>query len=187
MKVLYKDRERGSMEKYFPMFYDITGWNVCFFGAGNVAERRIKTLLLYSCRIFVISERVTEEIEKFSKEGKVIWVKRALRKGGEVEITESWKNLKERYSDYFEKEKEFSMVFACTNDRKINEGIYEYCKKRKIPVNTADCREECDFYFPGLLEWEEIVIGVTGNGKNHKKVKMVMDKLRMMFLREDEK
>jgi precorrin-2 dehydrogenase/sirohydrochlorin ferrochelatase len=170
------------------MFYDITDWNICFFGAGKVAERRIKTLLRYSCHIFVISENVTEKIEKFSKEGKLIWVQECLGKEEELEITirKLLENLKKTYVDFFTKNNEFSMVFACTNERKINEKIYEYCKKRKIQVNTADCREESDFYFPGLLEWEDIIIGVTGNGTNHQKVKMVMDKLRLMFLQKKE-
>jgi siroheme synthase (precorrin-2 oxidase/ferrochelatase) len=116
------------------------------------------------------------------KEKKVIWVQKNIREEtAEQQITQIWKILKETYPNCFQKEKRFSMVFACTNRRNINRKIYEYCKQRNIQVNTADRRQESDFYFPGLLEYEDVIIGVTGNGKNHKKVKTVMDKLREVF------
>ena len=76
------------------------------------------------------------------------------------------------------------MIFACTDNRNVNRQIYEYCRKKKIPVNTADCKGECDFYFPGILCKEEIVIGVTGNGADHAKVKNIMDQLREVFYGE---
>ena len=102
---------------------------------------------------------------------------------GKQQIMETWQNIKRKkqYQKYFLKEKDFQMVFACTNQREINQMIYEYCKLQGIRVNIADCRQQSDFYFPGLLKSEDFVIGVTGNGKNHKKVKQVMDKLRKLF------
>ncbi len=169
---------------YFPLFYDITDWNICFFGAGAVAERRIKTLLKYPCKIYIISEKATKVIEEMAQKGTLIWIKEEIKMDkGKQQIMETWQNIKRKkqYQKYFLKEKDFQMVFACTNQREINQMIYEYCKLQGIRVNIADCRQQSDFYFPGLLKSEDFVIGVTGNGKNHKKVKQVMDKLRKLF------
>lgn len=167
---------------YFPFFYDITGWNICFFGAGKIAERRIKTLLGYSCKIYIISREATSIIQEMAEKGMVIWIQKEL---GEVEqgqeIIEIWRELKEKHKNCFLKEENFRVVFACTNNRKINQNIYKYCKNQGIQVNIADCRKQSDFYFPGLLKWKELVIGVVGNGMDHKKVKQVMDKLRELF------
>lgn len=167
---------------YFPLFYDITGWNLCFFGAGKIAERRIKILLEYSCRIYIISKEATKAIQSMAEKGAVVWVREEVKKEeGKQQIEKIWEELEGRYQEYFFKEKGFQIVFACTNDRTINQIIYEYCKRRGIEVNVADCKKQSDFYFPGLLRWEELVIGVVGNGNNHKKVKQVMDKLRKLF------
>lgn len=167
---------------YFPVFYNITGWNICFFGAGTVAERRIKTLLKYSCHIFIISKEASEEIRKMEKKGKVVWIAEEIKEEyGKIQIEELLKKIAEQYSQCFSDRKEFSMIFACTNQRSINQEVYEYCRQKAIPVNTADCKEQSDFYFPGLLQWEDVVIGVTGSGKDHKKVKTVMNKLRGIF------
>lgn len=166
---------------YFPMFYNITDWNICFVGAGKVAERRIKGLLSYPCHIFIISKEISEYIRKQQEIGNIIWFKEEIGGDGGQTIENVFQKIKKIYADYFLERKEFSVVFSCTNQRNVNQEIYYYCKRKNIPVNTADCKEQSDFYFPGLLEWENIVIGVTGNGEDHKKVKAVMDKLRTMF------
>lgn len=173
---------------YFPFFYDITGWNICFFGAGKVAEQRIKTLLTYPCKIYIISKKATKAIKEMAQKGMVIWVQEEIKEiGGKQQISELWKTLREKYQNYFSKETNFQIVFACTDKREINQVVYEYCKEQKIEVNIADCRKQSDFYFPGLLKQEDLVIGVTGNGENHKKVKHSMEMLRKLFMKEEEK
>lgn len=170
---------------YFPLFYDITDWNICFFGAGAVAERRIKTLLKYPCRIYIISEKATKHIMEMVHKGMIIWIQENIKETeGKQQIIRIWKEIKEEKQykyQIFSKEKMFQIVFACTDKRDINQIIYEYCREQKIDVNVADCREQSDFHFPGLIKKEDFVIAVTGNGKNHKKVKYIMDKLRGLF------
>ena len=170
------------MSSYFPVFYNITGWNLCFIGGGNIAERRIKTLCKYPCHIYVISETVTDPIKEKIAQGRIIWMKEKIKiKGGEKQLKDILKKIKKQYKRNFQDNAKISMIFSCTNNRKINRQIYEYCRKKKIPVNTADCKEECDFYFPGVLWQEDLVIAVTGNGNNHSRVKAVMDQLREVF------
>ena len=45
------------------------------------------------------------------------------------------------------------------------------CQKAHIPVNTADDRELCDFYFPSVVLTEDIVIGLNSIDHDPKKVK----------------
>jgi siroheme synthase (precorrin-2 oxidase/ferrochelatase) len=49
--------------------------------------------------------------------------------------------------------------------------VYEECQKAHIPVNTADDRELCDFYFPSVVLTEDIVIGLNSIDHDPKKVK----------------
>ena len=50
----------------------------------------------------------------------------------------------------------------------INERVVADCRKRGIPVNDASRKENCDFYFPGIVKEGETVIGVTAGGKDHR-------------------
>ena len=63
-----------------------------------------------------------------------------------------------------------------SDDTKVNEDIYSACKCLRIPVNTASNQQKCDFHFPGILEYEGVVLGFNGSGKDHKKVKEVREK-----------
>ena len=65
------------------------------------------------------------------------------------------------------------MVFAVTNDRKLNDEIYRVCKEEGIYVNIADDKSKCDFYFPGVYMKDEVVIGITASGLDHSKAKKV--------------
>ena len=63
------------------------------------------------------------------------------------------------------------LVIAASNCREVNRRVYEECQKAHIPVNTADDRELCDFYFPSVVLTEDIVIGLNSIDHDPKKVK----------------
>ena len=65
------------------------------------------------------------------------------------------------------------MVIAATNDWKLNDEIYRVCKEEGIYVNVADDKSKCDFYFPGVYMKDEVVVGITASGLNHKKARRV--------------
>ncbi|MSS63341.1 precorrin-2 dehydrogenase/sirohydrochlorin ferrochelatase family protein [Velocimicrobium porci] len=135
---------------YFPMFIDMTGKKVLVIGGGTIATRRIRTLLEFKCDITVISLGLTAELKELSDQSKIRWKKR-------------------EYS-YGEIESEF-LVIGATDNREVNHLVYLEAKKKGCLVNIIDCKEECDFYFPAVIIRDDIVIGVTASGTNHKAVK----------------
>ena len=46
--------------------------------------------------------------------------------------------------------------------------------------------QKCDFYFPGIVQRDEIVIGVSASGRDHKKARKMREDIAA-FLREEEK
>lgn len=135
----------------------------------------------YPCHIFVIAQKASKEIQKMAAAGTVMWVRRKIDENNLSEIIQTLKN---DYQEYFLEQKDFHMMLACTDNREANQTIYEYCREKKILVNIADSRQQSDFHFPGVIKKEDIVIGVTGNGENHAKVKKMMDRLRDIFFVE---
>lgn len=73
------------------------------------------------------------------------------------------------------------MVFAATDDPALNHRITELCREESIPVNNASCKEDCDFFFPAILQADGLTIGVSSGGDDHKKVAEICAKLRRIF------
>lgn len=146
-----------SRKPYFPMFVDISEKQIFVVGAGTIAKRRIRSLSQFTDHLVVIAPEVNPEMNEMEKKGQIT----ILRK-------------KYESSDIYEAD----MVIAAANDHRTNEDIYRVCKERGILVNVCSDKTKCDFYFPGLVRKEDVVIGVTANGTNHKKVKDIIEKIR---------
>ena len=82
------------------------------------------------------------------------------------------------------KKSDFSMaymVLAVTNNRELNEEIYHACKEEGIYVNVASDKDLCDFYFPGICLKDDVVVGITASGMNHKKARAVREKVQALL------
>ena len=137
---------------YFPMFVDLSDKKIVVVGGGNIATRRVKTLLSFTRNITVVAPQMTAELLELGKTGKIEALLRPVKR-----------------QDF-----EFAyMVIAATNDWKVNEQVDRVCKEEGIYVNVADDKEKCDFYFPGVYMENELVVGITASGMDHKKARRV--------------
>ncbi len=148
---------------YFPAFINLSDKKLVVIGAGRIASRRIRTLLQFTGSLTVIAPSVHPQIERLAQEGSV----RLLCREYEAADLDG-----------------ADMVFAATDDTKVNRRIWEICRKRKIPVNVCDDREKCDFYFPGIARGKGVVIGVSASGQDHAQAKRVTERIRDI-LKED--
>lgn len=133
---------------YFPLFINLEGRHVLVVGGGRIAARRVNTLLDFGCLITVVSPELVSELAALAEDGRILW-----------------KNA--RYNpDLLDPESAFFVLAAA--DSRINGEVVRDCRERKISVNDASAKENCDFYFPGIAKENETVIGVTAGGGDHK-------------------
>lgn len=155
---------------YFPMFIDIEGKHILVVGAGKIALRRVQTLLQFRARIKVIAKEIPKEQKEafhlLVSEGKIVLEEKAFE---ESDLTEA-----------------FFLVLAATNVKKLNHEICMLCRKRKILANTATDRTDCDFYFPAVAVQEELIVGITGDGSDHRKVAETVARIRKVLEMEHE-
>ncbi|MGN0405105.1 MAG: bifunctional precorrin-2 dehydrogenase/sirohydrochlorin ferrochelatase [Bariatricus sp.] len=143
-------------KSYFPMFVDLSEKKIVVIGAGVIAARRIRTLLAFAENIHVIAPEICEEILRLKEEQKVHCCRKRFEEQDLVEA---------------------DIVFAATNDHRLNGQIVRYCNVHGIPVNTCDQKELCDFYFPSIVLKDEIVIGIGSGGTDPGKVKSVRERI----------
>lgn len=151
------ESDKESFAEWFPMFVNINDRNVAVVGAGKIASRRIKTLLQFSCNLRIVAKEISEEIRQMVQEYNIISEKDGLNRS--IELLEKEFEIEDIIGA--------NIVLAATNNREINQRIGQQCKERGVLVNVADAKDECDFYFPGVVMQGDLVIGITAQGKSH--------------------
>ena len=144
---------------YFPMFIDLTDRKIFVAGGGRIARRRIEALVKFGADIHVAAPRVCPEIALLAEEGKIKILLREYRP-----------------SDLDGME----FAIAATDDREVNRAVYAECRKRGIPVNVADDKTLCDFYFPALVLTDDVVIGIGSGGESPGRVKEVRQRIEKL-------
>ena len=144
-------------KRFFPMFVDLSDKKIVVVGGGNIATRRIKTLLQFTRNITAVAPKTTMELHELGKAGFVNLINRPVKRS---DFTMAF------------------MVIAATNDWKLNDEIYRVCKEEGIYVNVADDKSKCDFYFPGIYMEEGLVVGITASGLDHKKARRIREEIQ---------
>jgi siroheme synthase-like protein len=146
-----------TKKPYFPMFIDLTEKKVVVAGAGTIAKRRIRSLLNFTNHLTVIAPEVNKELKSLEADGLLTILKRKCE-------------MEDFYSA--------DLVIAATNDAQINNAIYDTCRKQGILVNVCSDKQKCDFYFPGIAMKDQVVVGITASGKDHKRAKALVEQIR---------
>lgn len=144
-------------KRYFPMFVDLSDKHVVVVGGGNVAARRVKTLLQFTRNVTVVAPKMNPDLLDMGKAGQIEMKIRPVKR---TDFASAY------------------MVVAATNDWKLNDEIYRVCKEEGIYVNVSSDREKCDFYFPGVFMQDEVVVGITASGLDHKKARRVREEIQ---------
>ena len=145
---------------------------IIVIGGGSEAEKRIKLLLNEKCEIIVISDSVNETISKLVKTKQVKLKKQKIE------------NMK------FISELKPSLIITTTNDKKINQKIINYSKKKKIIAYSSDNPEDSDFSNAAIIDFEKMIqIAIFTGGQSpvmSKKIKSKAENvLKKVISKED--
>ena len=152
---------------YFPFFCNIKNKRILVVGGGIIAQRRIQTLLRFGCQITMIAPECTDTLRQHAEQKRIAAYFRTYQAGDC---------------------NSFEIVLAATNDHTVNEAIVMECKTHHIPVNACHCKELCDFYFPAVVQQDNVVIGVTSSGVYHKQAGRIakrIDHIKTQLLEEE--
>lgn len=155
----------------FPIFIDLKDKSVTIIGSGNIARRRIKSLLRYGARVRVVSPNAGSNLEMagildFESEQNPMY-------NGSVEVI----NRKYEQGDL----ENSVLVVSATDDREVNHKVYLEAKSRGIFVSVADKKEECTYYFPATWQGDGLSVGIVSDGADHSYVKKSSDIIRRML------
>jgi len=127
----------------YPIFLNLESKRAVVIGGGSIAARKILGLLDAKARIVVVAEKIDDVLESRCRHSNVEFVEAKYSKDHLVGAT---------------------IVFAATNNRKVNEQIYKDCQELELPCNSIDAPEFCDFFVPAIVKRGDLQIAVCTEG-----------------------
>lgn len=125
-------------------------------GGGPIAARKVRTLVESKFETVVIAPDIADEIR------------------GRPWVTVQQRPFEDADLEYFAP---VAVVFACTNDRDLNQRIGQMCHRSRIPVVVADAAEESTFFTPAVLRNGEIAIAVSTGGTSPSTAKLIRERI----------
>jgi precorrin-2 dehydrogenase/sirohydrochlorin ferrochelatase len=150
---------RGDMMDFYPIMLKLAGKRIVVVGGGKVAERKITGLIGTGANICVIAPEASPEIERMSKDGKIVWTAKNFS-NDDIEGA--------------------FMIFAATNDRELNQYIKGIAETWQL-VTVADDPVESDFQVPARVQRGRLTIAVSTGGASPVLARKIRDQLTQEF------
>jgi uroporphyrin-III C-methyltransferase/precorrin-2 dehydrogenase/sirohydrochlorin ferrochelatase len=128
----------------YPVMLDVKGRACLVVGGGGVALRKVQGLVEEGARVTVISPEVVEPLTTMHEGGQIRLEKRTYEAG---EATR------------------FALVFAATDDRQVNEQVFDDADNAGIWVNVADVPDICSFHLPARVRRGPFQLAIGSQGE----------------------
>ena len=145
---------------YYPIFLQIEGMRVLVVGGGNVAQRKVETLLESGASIFIVSKELTPELKRLVDNGDVRFLGEEMKD--------------EFFDDAF-------IVIAATDDKDLNHKVSMSARRRDLLVNAVDQPEDCNFIVPSVVRRGDLLISISTSGKSPALAKKIRELLEAQF------
>jgi precorrin-2 dehydrogenase/sirohydrochlorin ferrochelatase len=108
----------------------------------------------------MVAKRLTSRLEELVEKGEVHYIGK----------------------DFDEKQLDgMALVFAATDDKKLNHKVSEAARMRGMLVNAVDQPEDCNFIVPAIVRRGDLVIAISTTGKSPALAKMLRERLELQF------
>lgn len=131
----------------FPLIFKLSDKKLLFIGGGNIAKRKLLSILNQSNpEVTIISKELHPDIKKLLSPNKITWIKSSFKE----------ELLKQKYD----------LAFICTDDKELNTKAALILKKIGTPTNICDNKELSDFFTPAIVSQDDIIISISTKGKS---------------------
>jgi siroheme synthase-like protein len=153
-------KKTGKSISYYPVFLNLKGKRCIVAGGGQVALRKVQSLLDCGADIQVISSRVCAGLTSLNGGGKLSVTRKKYEKGDLCGAC---------------------AVIAATGDHSLNRRIAHEARENRVLVNVVDDPANCDFIVPSILRRGDIAIAVSTGGKSPALARKLRSRLEREF------
>jgi precorrin-2 dehydrogenase/sirohydrochlorin ferrochelatase len=142
------------------MFVKLDGRPVLVVGAGAVGEQKIRGLLPTGARIQVVALAMNPAVREWATEQKITLAERAFSKSDLDGIF---------------------LVVVATSSPTLNRRIFHEAQRHRILCNVVDVPEQCDFYYPAVVQRGDLQIAVSTSGQSPSLAQQLRRRLEDQF------
>lgn len=143
-----------------PIFMNITHRSCIVIGGGEVAARKVATLLKANAAITLYSPKICAQLQALADDGKITYI--------HAEFSE---NLLAGAC----------LVIAATDIEAVNVAVSVAAKAQNIPVNVVDSPALCTFTMASIVERSPIVIAISSEGAAPVLARYIRTKIETML------
>ncbi len=143
-----------------PIFIDLKQRSSVVIGGGNVATRKVTTLLKAFAKVVLIAPDLCHELQEMVDKHQLTYVKASF------------------FPDQLDNA---VIVIAATDDADVNEAVSIAAKARNIPVNVVDSPRLCTFTMASIVDRSPIVIAISSEGNAPVLARYVRTKIETML------
>jgi len=144
----------------YPAILMLDGRLGVVIGGGAVGERKVRTLLDAGARVKLITPDATPRLKKLAQGEQIELIERPYERG----------DLKGA-----------AVVIASTDERDVNQAIYEEAIEEGVPVNVVDDPPRCTFIAPSIVRRGDLMIAISTGGTNPAMAVRIRQKLEKEF------
>lgn len=159
MKALTEIKGFGACS-YFPAFLNLREKRCVVVGGGEVALRKVRTILTCGGKVTVISPTLHPELGNLLEMGLIQWVNQEYDP----------KTLQGAF-----------LVVAATDKKEINREVAQKARTSGSLVNVADDVENSDFIVPSFFQRGSLILAISTSGKSPALSKKIREILEVEF------
>lgn len=130
-------------KRFYPVFVDLVRRLAIVVGGGEVAERKVTTLVKCGAEVAVIAPQVTTAINEMEAAGRVTVERREFVSGDLVGAF---------------------VVICATDSPEVNEAVFREAEGRGCLVNVVDKPDLCNFIVPSIVRRGGLQIAISTGG-----------------------
>lgn len=130
---------------FYPLFIELKNELVLVVGGGEVAERKVHSLLEAEATVTVVAPEITPALRKLEQAGSIQVVRRKFE---EADLANQL------------------LVISATDDRETQERVAALARGHKVLVNTVDHPRLCDFIVPATIRRGDVIAAISTSGKS---------------------
>jgi precorrin-2 dehydrogenase / sirohydrochlorin ferrochelatase len=129
---------------YYPVYLNLKGRHCVVIGGGLIAQGKVQGLLEAEAAVTVVAPDLTQPLQDWLAAGHFTYVERVYEPG----------DLAGAF-----------LAISATDDRKVNQQVWQEATERNIPVNVVDDPPHCNFIAPSIMRRGDLAVAVSTGGK----------------------
>jgi uroporphyrin-III C-methyltransferase/precorrin-2 dehydrogenase/sirohydrochlorin ferrochelatase len=144
-----------------PIFINITNRHCVVIGGGDVATRKVATLLKANAAVCLISPDICDELAVLVATQKIHYIAASYSAAAQLQGS--------------------CLVIAATDDHAVNTAVSTDAQALNIPVNVVDSPALCTFTMASIVDRSPIVIAISSEGNAPVLARYIRTKIETML------